>query len=204
MLKERRKMSDLPEKLEIFGRLHRPNQSFYEWMYFLEFCRGYFFHRGVLNPFVVEIGVEAGFQKKFYMEYLHARQHVGIDISPYSPAEIHGDSRKVETFSKLMEILNGDKADLLYIDGAHDFESVESDFEMYAPLTEHIIAFHDLFGKVWTGVQEFWQEALKIEKKNFTFLTFYEWGEMATHGNDIMGIGVMIRKPKELKDANRI
>ena len=161
-------------------------------MYFLEFCRGYFIHREVFNPFVVEIGVKEGKQRPFYEQYLNA-QYIGIDINTNTPATIKGDSKNPETWSKLMEILNGDQIDLLFIDGAHDYATVESDYEMYSPIVRHIIAFHDLCG-MREDVGKFWRFIVEKEKLRYTFITIFQWGYYPVHSGDVMGIGMMIKK----------
>jgi hypothetical protein len=93
---------------------------------------------GITKPTVVEIGARDNKQKEFY-NMLNAK-HISIDIKP--PADIIGDSHSKQTISKLKKMI--DKIDLLFIDGDHSYNGVKADYELYAPLTKHIIAFHDI------------------------------------------------------------
>jgi predicted O-methyltransferase YrrM len=84
---------------------------------------------------------------------------------------IRSDSQKIETVKKIDSILQGEKLDLLFIDGDHSYEGVRKDFELYSTLVKNggIIAFHDClldrdeYGN--GGVKKFWDEI----KKNYSF-----------------------------------
>ena len=121
-----------------------------EWRTFLEFVDGYFWNREILNPVVVEIGIASNCQKPFYNQFLNA-EHIGIDINPEAPGhpDILGNSRDPETIEKLAVILAGRAIDLLFIDGDHAYEFIRRDYEIYAPLTKHIIAIHDIYTDQW-------------------------------------------------------
>ena len=75
---------------------------------------------------------------------------------------IQGDSHKKGTLVSLLEYLNGDKIDLLFIDGDHTYEGVKKDYEMYSPLVGNngIIAFHDIVPHKQSNceVEKFWNE----------------------------------------------
>ena len=165
-------------------------QSASEWKCFLEFVDAYFGGRGVLNPVVVEIGVLHNCQKPFYVELLNA-EHVGIDRG--SQADIVGDSRRPETVEKLKVQLTGRPIDLLFIDGDHAYASVKSDYEMYGPLTKHIIALHDISG---SDAGRLWEEITAIDKGNL-LLTIQHYNPLTigiTAGYQ-MGIGLIIKEP---------
>jgi hypothetical protein len=50
-----------------------------------------------------------------------------------------------------------DPPDLVFIDGAHDYESVRHDYETYSPLATKAVAFHDIFGmRDCQGARDFW------------------------------------------------
>jgi len=132
-------------------------QDISEWRAYLEFVKSYFENRGVIKPVVVEIGVMHNAQKPFYEELMNA-EHIGIDINPNCVPDILGDSHRPETMQELHRMLYRRKIDLLFIDGNHSYESVKQDYDLYAPLTEHIIAFHDICATVNSDVRRFWQE----------------------------------------------
>ena len=50
-----------------------------------------------------------------------------------------------------------DSLDLLFIDGAHEYEGVKSDLDLYRSKVKKggVIAFHDSFGSGWPGVRKF-------------------------------------------------
>jgi len=132
-------------------------QDISEWKGYLEFVKSYFDNRGIKKPVVVEIGIMHNAQKAFYEELLNA-EHIGIDINPNCAPDILGDSHKPQTMQELHRLLCRRKIDLLFIDGNHSYESVKQDYDLYAPLTEHIIAFHDICATVNSDVRRFWQE----------------------------------------------
>jgi hypothetical protein len=147
-----------------------------EWRYFLEFASSYFADRGIDRPVVVEIGIWNGLQRRFYEGLLGAK-HIGIDnLKPFAPLtvkgpcsvpDIVGDSHQPATVQRLKVRLAGRPIDLLFVDGDHSYESVKKDYELYGPLTRHLVAFHDIFGvnprDPGLGVYRFWNE-LAAEK----------------------------------------
>ena len=103
---------------------------------------------------------------------------------------IDGDSHTENIYLQIKTILNGEKFDLIFIDGDHSFNGVKKDFEMYIPLLKEdgIIAFHDITyprneNDELINVWEFWN-MLDGDKKEFTSMNF--WG----------GIGVVIKNKK--------
>lgn len=157
-------------------------QSTQEWRYFLGFVDTYFKDRGILNPIVVEIGVEWNWQKPFYEFILNAR-HIGIDISnAVAVPDILGDCHAPETLAKLKEMLAGRTIDLLFIDADHDYQSVRQDYETFSPLARGLIAFHDI--AVLPGPQQLWQELIDTAPGEKCFISI-------NARNPLNGIGVM-------------
>ena len=106
---------------------------------------------------ILEIGVCNGGSLRFWAE-LAEEKIVGVDINPKIVKTIPwnwknnakitlviGDSTLPSIASYVQSII-GDNIDFLYIDGAHDFDSVQSDFNNYSKLVKPggIIGFHDL------------------------------------------------------------
>lgn len=156
-----------------------------EWRCFLEFADAYFKSRNISNPVVVEIGIASNSQKPFYRELLNA-EHIGIDINyEEGHPDIAGDSRDPETRKKLETLLAGRPIDLLFIDGDHTYEVVKSDYEVYAPLTKHIVAIHDIrTPSTPNGVKRFWDELTANEKMN-TMMEIRNYGRP--------GIGLILK-----------
>ena len=190
--------------LRIFKKLmeeSRPMQEYREWQTFLEICSTYLKTHRIKNPVVVEIGMWEGAQKKFYEELFNA-EYIGIDLSnARSTPDILGDSQNLDTLKKLKRKLKGRRIDILYIDGSHVYEAVKRDFELYAPLSDGIVAFHDIetfrnTGRKSAQVWKFWDELKSAacrgaEKyREYPFVTIFH---RRTRGCQ-RGIGVVIKK----------
>ncbi len=77
---------------------------------------------------------------------------------------IRENSQNIKTFEKILEILNGEKLDFIFIDGDHSYNGVKSDFRLYSSLVsaKGLIALHDIAPNgepaLVGGVPEFWNE----------------------------------------------
>lgn len=76
---------------------------------------------------------------------------------------IRADSHSLRTKDRVVQILDGEKLDYMFIDADHTYAGVQRDFEMYSPLVRSggIIAFHDIVThKQGTEceVEQFWNE----------------------------------------------
>jgi hypothetical protein len=146
----------------------RLNQHVPEWRTFMEIAQAYFENRGIFKPIVVEIGILDGAQRRFYEDLLGA-EYIGIDVNPKSPAYILGNSAAPGTVDELKKRLGGWPIDLLFIDGLHTYAGAKADYEIYGPLTKHLIAIHDIHTpKLWPGdpvdVARLWTEILETNK----------------------------------------
>jgi len=169
-------------------------QDIEEWKMYLEFVQGYFENRGIIKPVVVEIGIMHNAQKPFYEHLLNA-EHIGIDINPNCVPDILGDSHKPQTMQELHRLLCRRKIDLLFIDGNHSYESVKQDYDLYAPLTEHIVAFHDICATVNSDVQRFWQELSRAN--GYMAIAFNRCNTSVSVADNKfidMGIGLIIKE----------
>jgi len=179
--------------MERFGA--RLGQHPAEWRIFLEFIYSYFKDRHVENPIVVEIGTMANVQKEFYKELLGA-EHIGIDIA--GNADIVGRSQLLLTRKNLEVLLAGRKIDLLFIDGDHLYDAVKADYEIYGPLTQHIIALHDISHPYSLAIPEetmrLWNEIVALNRVD-TCLSIQRWNAATTglSAGRQMGIGLVIK-----------
>jgi predicted O-methyltransferase YrrM len=85
---------------------------------------------------------------------------------------ISGDSHEEATKSRVQEALSGEALDLLFIDGDHTLEGVETDFRMYAPLVRNggLVAFHDIVpgpSEAVGGVPAFWEQIRREDSLQF-------------------------------------
>jgi len=187
-------------------------QNLNEFLCFLEFAYGYFKAHGVERPIVVEIGISRGRQKCFYETLLNAEyigmdigQHVRIDRSssrsgPIYPPDILGNSHAQATVELLKSRLAGRMIDLLFIDGDHTYQGVAVDYTLYAPLTKHIVAFHDISTERWKGnsvtetceVKRLWGE-LVVQEKRHTVIEIRNYNDAVPFGHHQMGIGLVVK-----------
>lgn len=177
-------MEDKIDGVRDYSSFNLPMQGRQEWYAYMDFVRAYFKRHEIDHPIVVEVGVWANWQKPFYKYYLDA-QHIGVDMSDKnSVPDILGDSHAPETLAKLKAMLGGKTIDLLFIDAAHDYESVRRDYEIYAPLTKGIIALHDIAGL--PGPKQFWNEIIGAVPGIKNFMSIDERNKPRT------GIGIIV------------
>lgn len=172
---------DLDELVKRTGDIFLAIQNEYELRRFLERVRD-------LRPrVVVEIGTARG-GMLYCFSQLAARDAVLVSIdlpgapncggqtaterevfATFGPPSqsfhfIPEDSHLPSTRARLMEILGGRQADLLFIDGDHSYAGCMADFRMYGGMVSPggIVAFHDicLFPDQWpeAGVGLAWRE----------------------------------------------
>lgn len=122
----------------------------------------------------------------FYKELLNA-EYVGIDVNAnYAKGNdyILGDSSKAETFKTLATRLGGRRIDLLFIDGNHTYGAVKRDWELYRPITSHLVAIHDI---LWSQVKKFWMELCESKYQVVEFKC-----PQREHRNKDDGLGVVL------------
>lgn len=177
------------EDFYALAKSYRPNQCLAEFQCFLEFAEAHFRYRNIEHPIVVELGVQENFQRRFYEKFLGA-EHIGIDIEQKGEPDILGDTHSEETMNKLKAKLDDRAINLLFIDAEHFYEDVKKDYEMYGPLVQNIIAFHDVLHNdshaPEVQVRLLWEEIMRDENRYtkvvFSLKHFY------------MGIGVIVKE----------
>lgn len=99
---------------------------------------------------------------------------------------IIGDSTSEKSSEELKKILNGDKLDLLFIDGNHEYNYVKFDYNCYSRYVKSggIIVFHDI---VTGAPKRVFEETINNPKNFSSYIIF-----MAD--KDPCGIGVIIKK----------
>lgn len=176
----------------------RLNQHTPEWLTYLNIASVYLAARRVDRPVVVEIGILDGAQRPFYEQLLGAT-YIGIDIDRNAPADIRGNSAAPETRDKLAAILDGRQIDLLFIDGLHTYQGVKDDFEMYYPMTRHIVALHDILTpkncpEDTVDVIPFWEE-IKATNTTDTIITVQHYNPRPANvfNGRPLGIGMLLK-----------
>lgn len=96
---------------------------------------------------------------------------------------VQGGAEDVGTVERVQGMLGGAQADYLFIDAAHDYDSVKRDFELWSPLT-HQVGFHDLFNP---DVYRFWRELTGYEAHGTYQRSCAFWKEL-----DGLGIGLVL------------
>jgi len=183
-------------------------QKLSEWMHFLEFCSMYLRNNKIKHPVVVELGIGAGKQKKFWEQLFNA-EHIGIDIVDKGEPDILGDTHDPKTLEKLKSYLKGIKPrdsisshsirgekliDILFIDASHIYEDVKKDYELYSPLCNGIVALHGIetyrgTGRKLVRVWEFWDE-IKGGAHLAPIITIFQRHRRGAQG----GIGIVTKK----------
>jgi predicted O-methyltransferase YrrM len=89
---------------------------------------------------------------------------------------IRADSHSPETKERVLQILDGEQLDYLFLDGDHTYPGVQSDFQMYSPLVRSggIVALHDIatyrpeskcqVAKFWSEVKNHYRHQEIIEQ----------------------------------------
>ena len=163
-----------------------------EWKYFIEFATGYFKNRDIKNPVVVEIGIMKGAQMLYYKELMDA-VYVGIDCNVNAEPHLLGDSQSTETVERLKNMLAGRDIDLLFIDGNHSYEAAKRDYELFEPLTKHLIAIHDIRATNNSEVLRLWKEIV-IDEMSIEFNRYNTSVSIPECKFVDMGIGVIVKE----------
>jgi hypothetical protein len=180
-----------PRVFDLHWAATPPNQNREEWFRWISLLKSILDERGITCPVIVEIGVHTQCQRYFYEGMLTGgARWIGIDLSDeYSKPTIKGDSSDPETLKMLGSLLDARGIDVLFIDGDHSYEAVKRDYEIYAPLARHIVAFHDI--RSIAGPGRLFEEIIdgSNSDRKTTFLRVECWN---THTYRY-GIGVIIK-----------
>jgi predicted O-methyltransferase YrrM len=94
---------------------------------------------------------------------------------------MRADSHSPETKQRVMELLDGEKLDYLFVDADHTYSGVQQDFQMYSPLVRSggMVAFHDIVtynshtkcevARFWSKIKNHYQHREFIEELNPRF-----------------------------------
>jgi len=193
--------------LELYQKLldeGRPAQNYPEWKMYLNICYTYIQQHKIKKPIVVELGVLHNAQKRFYEQLLGA-EHIGVDsCTRRCIPEIQGLTGDASTLEALKKRLNGRPINILFIDASHRYSFVKSDFDMYHPLCENIVALHDIetgreTGAAKHGVWRFWETLKELSfntetiYKDYLFMSLRQC-RLKLKRSPRMGIGMMIKK----------
>ena len=146
---------------------------------------------------ILEIGVHHGgtlwhwineapdYARIVAVDNYHINSHLYSDwlTRPLHLVKVHGDSTALETTDK---IIDDGPYDFVFIDGGHDFKTVNSDWAtVQAALNENaIVAFHDILPHPHSEVSKLWDWIKKLE--------LYKTQELISDPNQTgCGIGVV-------------
>jgi predicted O-methyltransferase YrrM len=114
------------------------------------------------DALLITIDLPAGrFGGGYYPARGYLYRSLGCDRQTIHP--ILADSHEPGTLASVQELLGGRAVDFLFIDGDHEYEGVQRDLDLYAPLVRDggLIAFHDIVPgdpELVGGVPRFWDE----------------------------------------------
>lgn len=145
---------------------------------------------------IIEIGVWMGGNAALLKTYFPDARYIGVDMLTVDSVEVAPmlgenvaafDLELVQgwsepaTVKKVKELIGDQKADYLFIDGAHDTDSVFRDFELWSPLARKV-GFRDVHNpmvyKAWIEICGFFSDHAR---------TAALWKETDGHG-----IGVVL------------
>jgi len=88
-----------------------------------------------------------------------------------------------ETKEAVINALNGERLDGVFVDGEHTFKQIEKETELYTPLvrTPGVFAYHDIAGGIGTNAEYYQQKRFNIS---------YE--EKRIPGNGMKGVGIFL------------
>lgn len=128
--------------------LLRPNQNFLEWKKYLEFVGTHLKSFDIARPLVLELGVQRGYQRAFYERFWNA-EWIGVDVdAQYVTPTVVGDTLAESTFEMVRAAMwarGREGVDVLFIDTNHTYEQAMAEYELYGPLVNHVVAFHDIY-----------------------------------------------------------
>jgi predicted O-methyltransferase YrrM len=91
---------------------------------------------------------------------------------------MRADSHSLKTKQRVIELLDGEKLDYLFVDADHTYSGVQQDFQMYSPLVRSggMVAFHDIVtynphtkcevARFWSEIKNHYQHREFIEELN--------------------------------------
>jgi predicted O-methyltransferase YrrM len=130
------------------------------------------------DALLITIDLPAGrFGGGYYPARGYFYRKLGHDRQTIHP--ILGDSHAPGTLARVQELLGGRPVDVLFIDGDHEYEGVQRDLDLYAPLVREggLIAFHDIVPgdpELVGGVPRFWAE---FKRSNETTELVESWDQ---------------------------
>lgn len=140
------------ELAEVFKH-SQPRQYLEEIWWLLEKAR----ETGLEIRVIIEIGISIGSAAMWTSILPAGGLYIGVDVINFGQILIQerfveiitGNSREERTINLVKETLKRyghSHADLLYIDGTHEYSGVSSDFKNYSPFVRRggLIGFHDL------------------------------------------------------------
>jgi predicted O-methyltransferase YrrM len=107
---------------------------------------------------IVEIGCDAGGTLWAWQQLVpQPRKLIGVDLpkaafssgrelDTHGAEMVYGDSHADDTYVALVEALDDDPVDFLFIDGDHTYAGIKQDYETYVPLLadDGIVMLHDV------------------------------------------------------------
>jgi predicted O-methyltransferase YrrM len=136
------------EAIDTYGALQKPGE-----------LAGFLALLADLQPqVIVEIGCDAGGtlwawqqlvpppRKLIGLDLPKAQFSTGRELNTHGVRMVYGDSHADGTYAELVEALDGDAVDFLFIDGDHTYNGVKQDYETYVPLLadDGIVMLHDV------------------------------------------------------------
>lgn len=160
---------------------------------------------------IVEIGSDEGGTLWAWSQLPGPPRVIAVDLpsGPYRKASglptlhgaelVIGDSHRKATFQRVEELLGGELADVLFIDGDHTYRGVYADYHGWRPLVRAggVLVFHDivLHPEFAVGVHQLWEEIRdRWPSREIVDMGGGEWG----------GIGILVNERLPVPEPMRV
>ena len=142
----------------------------------------------------VEVGVWRGGNAAILKTFFPKARYIGVDILDVNSPEVsdapalrtaverfglelvQGDTGSPDTVERVRQMIGEQRADYMFIDASHDYDSVKRDYQLWSPLAVRV-GFHDVHNPM---VYRFWQEVCAFDTDHAR--TAALWKEMDGHG----------------------
>lgn len=102
--------------------------------------------------------VELGCGSAHFLLQAGVEKVVTVDLLPNGVSgvpHIQANTQDPQTINKVLDLLGGEYPDVVFIDADHEDAGVRKDFELWYPIAQQMVGFHDI---LMPSVQPFWNE----------------------------------------------
>ncbi len=143
--------------------------------------------------------VELGCGSAYFLKEIGVEKIVTVDVLPNGLKDIshvQADSHDPQTLNRVLDLLGG-PPDVVFIDADHEADAVRRDFELWHPVTQMAVGFHDI---LMPSVIPAWNDislrypSVQIIGKDVASADKWQYGSAHPDGHvNCGGIGVVFK-----------